>query len=93
MVLSSCSSVTIRTDQEKKNRSVPTFQKRFNYYWWGLKGEYKVNVREACAGKPVEQMQSVYTTSDFIYGLLSLGIYSPRTARVWCNEQEPENVQ
>ena len=84
--ISACSSVTIRTDNQKKIRQAPTYEKRFHYYWWGLKGDHKVNVRLACQGKEVKQMQSVYTFGDSVLGLITLGIYSPRTARVWCAE-------
>jgi len=46
--LCSCSSVTIQPVGVQKLRSAPDFEKRFNYYWWGLKGEHKVNVRLVC---------------------------------------------
>ncbi|BFM08689.1 Bor/Iss family lipoprotein [Halioxenophilus aromaticivorans] len=87
ILMSACSSVTVRTDQLSKNREPPNFQKRYNYYWWGLKGGHAVNVRLECQGKPVEQMQSLYTTSDWLLGLVTVGIYLPRTARIWCMEE------
>lgn len=78
--LAGCSSVTIRTDGQREASAPPTYEQRYTYWWWGLKGEYSVNVREVCNGQPVEQMQTVHSIVD------SLGIYSPRTARVWCKE-------
>lgn len=88
LLLSGCSSVNIRTDGEKETTRPPDFEQTFNYWWWGLKGEHEVNVREVCLGKPVEQMQAVDTLSDSLFGLITLGIYSPRSARVWCKEKE-----
>ncbi len=88
ILLNGCSSVTVRTDQLEKNHDTPTYQKRYNYYWWGLKGEHSVNVRLVCQGKPVEQMQTAFTLSDTLMGLITIGIYNPRTARVWCQEED-----
>lgn len=81
-----CSSVNIRTDQGREEGRPPTFQKRYVFWWWGLRGEHSVNVREVCVGKPVIQMQVVDTIPDAFYTLITLGIFSPRTARIWCGE-------
>ena len=82
-----CSAVTVMTDAKPKNRAAPSFEKRFNYYWWGLKGEHKVNVREICRNDKTEQVQAVKTLSDTLLYTVTLGIYAPRTARVWCGER------
>ncbi|GAA3939907.1 Bor family protein [Litoribacillus peritrichatus] len=89
--LSACSSVTLRTDHQKESSAAPTYQKRFHYWFWGLKGEYSVNVREICAGRPVIQMQSVDTFVDILGQVFTLGIYYPRSARVWCAERSEGN--
>jgi predicted RND superfamily exporter protein len=85
-ILSSCSAVTVRTDSERKSQNPPNFEKRYNYYFWGFKGEHKVNVRMVCKGKDIEQIQSIHTFRDNLLALITLGIYSPRTARIWCEE-------
>lgn len=90
--LLACSSVTVRNDhQGKETQRLADYQQRFVFYFWGLKGEHSVNVREICQAKKVEQMQSVFTLADSALGLVTLGIYAPRTARVWCT-QEIQNV-
>ncbi len=87
--LCACSSVTVRTDDERKTRTSPDYEQRFNYFWWGVKGTNSVNVREVCKGDNVEQMQAINTFSDSFLTLITLGIYSPRTARVWCKQVKP----
>lgn len=89
-LLAGCSSVTVRTDDGKKDREPPDYQQRFNYLWWGLKGEHSVNVRLICQGRPVKQMQSVNTLGDSLLGAITIGIYSPRTARVWCEKGDQD---
>jgi len=86
--LSGCSSVNVRTDHKPEARVAPSFEQSYTYWWWGIKGEYKVNVREVCQGKPVEQIQAVTTFPDALMNIITLGIYYKRTARVWCKEDE-----
>jgi len=82
-----CSSVNIRTDGAEETRLEPDYQKRFTYWWWGLKGEHSINVREICLKKHVAQLQAVSTFSDSLLAIITIGIYQPRTARVWCQKQ------
>lgn len=83
--LTSCAAVNIRTDDQPKNMRPADYEKRYNYFWWGLKGKHQLNVRSICHDKGVEQMQTVHTLTDSVFTLFTLGIYEPRTARVWCS--------
>ena len=85
--ISACSSVTVRPYGGEKVTSKPDFQRSNDYYWWGLKGEYEINTRDICQEKRVMQMQAVNTPSDWIFQILTLGIYLPRTSKVWCEEK------
>ncbi len=84
--VSACSSVTIRPKGGVKDTSPPSYIDSKPFYFWGLKGQHKVNVNEVCEGAEVSQMQTKVSISDFLYGGLTLGIYAPRTAKVWCEE-------
>ena len=81
-----CASVNVRTDGLAESQKPPTYEQSFEFWWWGLKGEHSVNVREVCLGKGVQQMQAVTSFKDSAVTLLTLGIYSKRTARVWCKD-------
>lgn len=82
--LGACSSVTMRPYGGEKDVSKPDYQSSKDYYWWGLKGEYEINTTEICQGRRVMQMQSVSTLSDWLQQILTIGIYFPRSAKVWC---------
>lgn len=86
MQLIGCSSVTVRTDEQFKTTRPPTYEQRLNYWWWGLKGFHSVNVREVCGNRRVEQMQAVNTFGDIVRYIVTIGIYAPRSARIWCAE-------
>lgn len=87
VLLNACSSVTMRPYGGEKDTSKPTYQSSKDYYWWGLKNEYEINTTDICQGRRVMQMQSVSTLSDWLLQTLTLGIYFPRTAKVWCEER------
>ena len=57
------------------------------FYFWGFVGEHEVDVNEACDGANVTQMQTVMSSSDYLIGMITLFIYAPRTAKVWCEEE------
>ena len=82
--LSACASATIRPQGGEKVGGAPTWQESKPYFWWGLKGESDINVAGICKDKGVEQMQSQFTFGDGFKTVITLGIYAPKTAKVWC---------
>jgi hypothetical protein len=86
MLLAGCASVTVRPEGGDKLAGKPDYQKSKNYFFWGLGGEHTIDVQEICEEKGVEQIQSQYTFVNGLLGGLTLGIYSPKTAKVWCKE-------
>jgi hypothetical protein len=86
MTTTACSPVTIRNDDKPKNYQAASYQKNVSYWWWGLSGEHNINVREACKGLPIDQVQATSTFTDALAYVFTLGIYMPRTAKVWCKQ-------
>ena len=86
LLLSACSSVTMRPYGGSKEKRAPDYSDSKDYYFWGLMGEHEINTSEVCGDRRVEQMQAVITSSDWIRGIFTLFIYAPRTAKVWCEE-------
>ncbi|MFT7111418.1 MAG: hypothetical protein ACI9PC_000019 [Porticoccaceae bacterium] len=84
--LSACSSVTMRPEGGDKDRSKPTYVESKPFYIIGIFGEHKVDVNEVCDGAAVSQMQTVMSSSDYVMSMLTFLVYTPRTAKVWCEE-------
>ena len=84
-LLQCCSTITIHSKQSGKFTTAPTFQKSNNYYFWGLIGEYRFNVKEICNEKEVLQIQSQATLKNLLFSFITLGIYSPHSIKIWCN--------
>lgn len=86
VMLTGCASVTVRPEGGAKLSSEPTYKDSKSYFFWGLKGEHTIDVQEICAGKGVDQLQSQYTFGNGFLTAITLGIYAPKTAKVWCKE-------
>ena len=87
IALSGCSSVTIQPEQMTKLTAKPSYQDSRPFFLWGLVGEQRVDVKAICGDKKVVQMQSQATFGDGALSLITLGIYSPHTVKVWCDSQ------
>ena len=87
LVLQGCAVVTISKDGGGKISSAATYEDSKSYFMWGLVGDHTIDVKEVCQGSDAQQMQSVNTVQNVLFGLVTLGIYSPRTSRVWCQEK------
>jgi hypothetical protein len=83
-LLAGCATVTIRPEGGEKIADKPDSQQSKNYFFWGLAGEHTIDVKEICGSKGVEQVQSLRTFGNGFVGAITLGIYTPKTAKVWC---------
>uniref|UniRef100_UPI004047FFFD Bor family protein n=1 Tax=Rheinheimera sp. TaxID=1869214 RepID=UPI004047FFFD len=82
--LAACSTVTIQPQQSAKLSSEPTYKDSKPFFLWGLVGEHRVDTAVICDGAEPKQMQSQQTFTDGLLGVITLGIYLPHTAKVWC---------
>ena len=81
----SCQTVTISPKGNKhKYSSVPSYEKSQTFWFFGLAGENFVNVQSICGSREVLQMQTQDTFVNRLLAGITFGIYTPRTAKVWC---------
>ena len=88
MLFSACANVTIRDKGTEKIDTPPTYSSSKAFFFWGIAGTGHVSIKEVCGGKKAIQLQSQKTFFDGFLGLITLGIYAPRTAKVWCEGAE-----
>ena len=85
VLLTGCAKATIRPDGgDRILTERADYDESESFFLWGLAGTGEVNLNRVCDGKKVEQMQTQFAPGDTIVTLLTIGIYSPKTARVWC---------
>ncbi len=90
LTLCACSTVTIQPQAQQKISSKPTYQESKSFFLFGLVGEHHVDVTQICGGKEPLQMQSQQTFVDGALTILTLGIYTPHTAKVWCPQESAQ---
>ena len=82
-----CAAITI-TEQGKADFLYrPHYKESKPFFFWGMLGEHRINTQQICRGRPVVQMQTKFEPMDILYTTLTLGIYMPRTAKVWCERK------
>jgi hypothetical protein len=85
-VLPACATVTVTKRGISRIEAEPTHRKQLDFFLWGLAGGPKeVDAAAICGSRrePV-QLQAQTTLGDCALTLLTLGIYAPRSAKVWC---------
>jgi hypothetical protein len=84
VALSACSTITIRDKGTGKMATEPSWEESQSFFIYGLVGKHHVDVKQICGAKPARQMQAQTTFVDGLLGFITIGIYTPRTAKVWC---------
>lgn len=66
--------------------STPTKEERQAFFISGLGQEQGMNAAEICGGvNKIVKVEAEHTFLDGFLGVLSMGIYTPRVARVYCS--------
>lgn len=82
---SGCASIVSPRKPETRTFAPPTYSSSRALFFWGLlEGQPDLALSEICLGKDADQVTFVTTPVDAIETLVTLGLYSPRTVRVWC---------
>jgi hypothetical protein len=80
-----CSTVMYVRTPESRIYTGAVYASSRPFFFFGLVGPTQdIFVHEICLGKEADQISTEYTSSDFFKTLVTLGIYSPRTVKIWC---------
>lgn len=88
LILSGCAAVTITESGNSDFTYRPDYEQSKHFFLWGLVGEHHIDVTKICEQKKVIQMQSKFSAINVLYSGLTLGLYLPRTAKVWCEREK-----
>jgi hypothetical protein len=65
------------------------YEEKGHFFLWGLVGEKEVDLRKLCPAGP-SRWQNQQTFVDGLLGVVTLGIYIPRTVNVECTAARAE---
>ena len=81
LLLSACST---QTAYVKSPAGKLTYEDSQTFFLFGIGQEKTVNAVEVCGEAKIAKVESELTAPNVLLGLVTLGIYTPRTARVYC---------
>jgi hypothetical protein len=85
VALTGCSTLLYVRSPQQRTFADPAYESSKIFFFFGLAGgPHDVYVDQICLGKDIDQVSTEYTPSDVLKGFLTLGIYTPRTVKVWC---------
>lgn len=66
----------------------PSYTDYIDAYWWGLVSDRdnKINLAQVCLDQKPLAFQRIKMADDIILSVVTVGIYTPTTVRVWCGE-------
>ncbi|WGE47421.1 Bor family protein [Actinobacillus equuli] len=83
--LAGCTTQTAHVVGKVTDNIKPTKSVNQHFFIGGIGQEETLNVLEVCgSADKVNQVETVLSGSNILVGLLTLGIYTPRTANVYC---------
>jgi hypothetical protein len=82
--LTACRTVTIVSEKGALAEERPRYEESLGFGFWGLLGDHQVDVEKVCPGGHAAKLQTQSTATDELLAVVTLGLYMPRTARVWC---------
>ena len=82
-MLAACS--TQRFDLTDNHSTIPTYEGKSHFVFWGIGQEKTYNPREICGVKGVSAVDSHTTFVDGLLSGLTWGIYSPESYAIYCN--------
>lgn len=87
LALTGCMStkVILNKDWDPKIHKV-SYVDYFDYYIFGFIGHPSVRLTQVCMDQKPYAFQRVQTAEDGIISIVTLGIYTPATLKVWCGE-------
>ena len=84
MFLISCRTVTI-SESSFKQINRPFYEETKWFWFWGLvPGVKRVHLDSVCKKQKIIQVQTVDSFVDQVIAIITLGILSPRTVKIWC---------
>jgi hypothetical protein len=89
LIVTSCATQQFKVTEKGKKRSVPSYEGKHHFIFWGLGQEKEVNALEACnEGQSIEAVDTHLTFVDGLLSAITYGIYYPRSYRIYCSKDK-----
>lgn len=70
---------------KKNSQTIPKHSESQSFLFWGIGQEKTLNAAQICgSADQVAKVQTIQEPLDVLLGVITIGIYAPRTAKVYC---------
>ncbi|MDG4952156.1 Bor family protein [Actinobacillus equuli subsp. equuli] len=84
-LVTGCSTQTAHIAGKVTDNIKPTTSVNQHFFVFGIGQQETLNVREICgSADKVNQVETVFSGTNVLVSVLTIGIYMPRTANVYC---------
>ncbi|AGH37468.1 Lipoprotein [Bibersteinia trehalosi USDA-ARS-USMARC-188] len=85
LLISACSNQTVYLNDKAPAKL--SYEENQSFFISGIGQERTVNAVEICGGEDkISKVESQLTGGNILVGLVTLGIYTPRVSRVYCQQ-------
>ncbi len=84
VITTGCQTVTMVKDAKSNTAEDPSWQESQPFFLFGLVGERHIDVVKACNGQTPTMVAAQTTFLDGFLGVITIGIYTPRSLKIWC---------
>lgn len=85
LLLSGC--CTQRFDLSGTRGTIPTYEGKSHFIFWGLGQTKDINPNEICGRRGVRSVDSHITFVDGLLSGITWGIYNPQSYSIYCNSE------
>jgi hypothetical protein len=92
LTMSGCATQTYMMNTDAVNKDTvdtkPTYEDRQEFFLYGIGQDEVINAAKICgSAENVIKVESELTFTDGFLNLLTSGIYTPRTAKIYCKKK------
>lgn len=82
LMLTGCA--TQKSYKTYSGNSTPDYKSSQPFFLWGIGQTQDVDIKKVCKGKDVAAVNTTQTFVDGLLGVITFGIYTPRSVEVYC---------
>lgn len=86
LFLTGCMSTTIVYDSNWDRNAKPAYVDYFDSYLGGFAKKNTINIAKVCMDQKPLALRRIKTLEDGFLTLITAGIYSPTTVKIWCGD-------
>lgn len=88
VLTTACMTSTVKLNEGLNVRSKPSYEDYFDSFALGWLGRpTSVSLAAVCMDQKILGYQKAFTSEDAIFSILTWGLYTPFTVRVWCGDK------